>query len=299
MRKALISIILLLFAFFPLAGVLAQTTNYRYTGQELDPEADLYYYGQRYYDADVGKFIQPDPVLKNLNDTRALKQQTGQDLEQLLSNPQALNEYGYVQNNPVKYIDEEGEWFKEFMTGKQSWSDFQMEVGEAAMHVNPVMEKVIDHPYISGAVIGVGVPLAATGIGALVERGLIGLGLASRALPPTLISQSQRIFQGSQNFKNKEVATGALTKLQDVSKVIGKSVDSILQQASKSKSVFTDLRSENYGNVNVFFQNPVNNEKLIRITLDPTLNKIISAGFDRINQVQKWINEGDLAGFSK
>ena len=299
MRKALISIILLLFAFFPLAGVLAQTTNYRYTGQELDPEADLYYYGQRYYDADVGKFIQPDPVLKNLNDPRALKQQTGQDLEQLLSNPQALNEYGYVQNNPVKYIDEEGEWFKEFMTGKQSWSDFQMEVGEAAMHVNPVMEKVIDHPYISGAVIGVGVPLAATGIGALVERGLIGLGLASRALPPTLISQSQRIFQGSQNFKNKEVATGALTKLQDVSKVIGKSVDSILQQASKSKSVFTDLRSENYGNVNVFFQNPVNNEKLIRITLDPTLNKIISAGFDRINQVQKWINEGDLAGFSK
>ena len=95
------------------------------------------------------------------------------------------------------------------------------------------------------------------------------------------------------------MATGALTKLQDVSKVIGKSVDSILQQASKSKSVFTDLRSENYGNVNVFFQNPVNNEKLIRITLDPTLNKIISAGFDRINQVQKWINEGDLAGFSK
>ena len=299
MRKALISIILLLFAFLPPAGVLAQTTNYRYTGQELDPEADLYCYGQRYYDADVGKFIQPDPVLKNLNDSRTLKQQTGQDLEQLLANPQALNEYSYVQNNPVKYIDEEGEWFKEFMTGKQSWSDFQMEVGEAAMHVNPVMEKVIDHPYISGAVIGVGVPLAATGIGALVERGLIGLGLASRALPPTLISQSQRIFQGSQNFKNKEVATGALTKLQDVSKVIGKSVDSILQQASKSKSVFTDLRSENYGNVNVFFQNPVNNEKLIRITLDPTLNKIISAGFDRINQVQKWINAGDLAGFSK
>ena len=299
MRKALISIILLLFAFFPLAGVLAQTTNYRYTGQELDPSSGLYYYGQRYYQPEVGRFTQPDPVLKNLNDPRALKQQTGQDLEQLLSNPQALNEYGYVQNNPVKYIDEEGEWFKEFMTGKQSWSDFQMEVGEAAMHVNPVMEKVIDHPYISGAVIGVGVPLAATGIGALVERGLIGLGLASRALPPTLISQSQRIFQGSQNFKNKEVATGALTKLQDVSKVIGKSVDSILQQASKSKSVFTDLRSENYGNVNVFFQNPVNNEKLIRITLDPTLNKIISAGFDRINQVQKWINEGDLAGFSK
>ena len=299
MRKALISIILLLFAFFPLAGVLAQTTNYRYTGQELDPSSGLYYYGQRYYQPEVGRFTQPDPVLKNLNDPRALKQQTGQDLEQLLSNPQALNEYSYVQNNPVKYIDEEGEWFKEFMTGKQSWSDFQMEVGEAAMHVNPVMEKVIDHPYISGAVIGVGVPLAATGIGALVERGLIGLGLASRALPPTLISQSQRIFQGSQNFKNKEVATGALTKLQDVSKVIGKSVDSILQQASKSKSVFTDLRSENYGNVNVFFQNPVNNEKLIRITLDPTLNKIISAGFDRINQVQKWINEGDLAGFSK
>jgi len=299
MRKALISIILVLLVFLPLAGVLAQTTNYRYTGQELDPSSGLYYYGQRYYQPEVGRFTQPDPVLKNLNDPRALKQQTGQDLEQLLANPQALNEYSYVQNNPVKYIDEEGEWFKEFMTGKQSWSDFQMEVGEATMHVNPVMEKVIDHPYISGAVIGVGVPLAATGIGALVERGLIGLGLASRVLPPTLISQSQRIFQGSQNFKNKEIVPSALTKLQTVSNKIGKSVDSILQQASQSKSVFTDTRPDNYGNVNVFFQNPVNSNYLIRVTLDPTLNRIISAGFDRINQVTNWINDSRLINFSK
>src|SRR3989338_9038808 len=110
MRKLIISIILLLFAFFPLAGVLAQTTNYRYTGQELDPSSGLYYYGQRYYQPEVSRFTSPDLVLKNLNDPWALKQQTGQELEQLLSNPQVLNEYSYVQNNPVLYVDPEGEF---------------------------------------------------------------------------------------------------------------------------------------------------------------------------------------------
>src|SRR3989339_35777 len=109
MRKLIISIILALLTISSFQTVLAQTTNYRYTGQELDPSSGLYYYGQRYYQPEAGRFTQPDPVLKNLNDPQALKQQTGQDLEQLLSNPQALNEYGYVQNNPVKYVDPGGE----------------------------------------------------------------------------------------------------------------------------------------------------------------------------------------------
>src|SRR3989339_239306 len=91
MRKLIISIILALLTISSFQTVLAQTTNYRYTGQELDPSSGLYYYGQRYYQPEVGRFTQPDPVLKNLND------------------PQALNEYGYVQNNPVKYVDPEGE----------------------------------------------------------------------------------------------------------------------------------------------------------------------------------------------
>src|SRR3989339_298497 len=109
MRKYIVYLLLALFITTPLANVLAQGTNYRYTGQERDSASNLYYYGQRYYQPEVGRFTQPDPVSKYLNDPQKLKQVTGQDLQKFLENPQALNEYSYTQNNPVKYTDPNGE----------------------------------------------------------------------------------------------------------------------------------------------------------------------------------------------
>jgi RHS repeat-associated protein len=62
----------------------------RYTGQVLDDETGLYYYGSRYYDPEIGRFIQPDTVVPRAGDL------------------QALNRYSYVNNNPLKYIDPSG-----------------------------------------------------------------------------------------------------------------------------------------------------------------------------------------------
>ena len=109
MRKAIIYLILALLIISPFQQALAISTNYRYTGQELDSPSGMYNYGQRYYMPEVGKFNRPDPVLNNLHDPQKLKQQTDQDLEQFLSNPQNLNSYSYVQNNPVVYTDPLGE----------------------------------------------------------------------------------------------------------------------------------------------------------------------------------------------
>jgi RHS repeat-associated protein len=50
----------------------------------------LYYYGARYYDSDIGRFITRDP----LQGEREL--------------PQTLNRYAYCLNNPLKYIDPTG-----------------------------------------------------------------------------------------------------------------------------------------------------------------------------------------------
>jgi RHS repeat-associated protein len=44
----------------PLQG--AATSGYGYTGREWDAETALYYYRARYYDANVGHFISPDPL---------------------------------------------------------------------------------------------------------------------------------------------------------------------------------------------------------------------------------------------
>ena len=109
LKKAIYCALLLAFIATPLQSVFAVSTPYRFTGQELDPTG-LYYYGQRYYNPNVGRFTQPDPVQFNLTNPQKLKQQTGQNLEQILSNPQNLNPYSYVQNNPVKYVDPKGEF---------------------------------------------------------------------------------------------------------------------------------------------------------------------------------------------
>ncbi len=62
----------------------------RFTGQILDAETGLYYYGARYYDPELGRFIQPDTIIPDLG------------------NPQSYNRYTYALNNPLRYIDPSG-----------------------------------------------------------------------------------------------------------------------------------------------------------------------------------------------
>jgi len=66
-------------------------SRYSYTGKEKDTETGLYYYGVRYYDPYFRQFIQPDTHIKEIY------------------NPQDLNRYAYVRNNPYKYNDPSGE----------------------------------------------------------------------------------------------------------------------------------------------------------------------------------------------
>jgi RHS repeat-associated protein len=62
-------------------------SDYRFTGQRLDDNFYLYFYGSRWYDPVVGRFIRPDSIVPEP------------------ANPQALNRYAYTLNNPLKYVD--------------------------------------------------------------------------------------------------------------------------------------------------------------------------------------------------
>ncbi len=64
---------------------LPQKTTYRFTGQRWDPGTSLYFYGARWYDPLIGRFLQADTLVP----------QPG--------NPQALNRYAYAANNPVTH----------------------------------------------------------------------------------------------------------------------------------------------------------------------------------------------------
>jgi len=63
--------------------------HYTYTDQESDRETSLSYYGARYLDTELGKFLSPDP----LSD---------------ITYPQDLNPYQYARGNPLVYIDPDG-----------------------------------------------------------------------------------------------------------------------------------------------------------------------------------------------
>ena len=69
-------------------GVMS--TDRRFTGQRWDGALALYDYRARYYDPSLGRFLQPDPLVPELG------------------NPQSLNRYAYVYNNPLRYTDPSG-----------------------------------------------------------------------------------------------------------------------------------------------------------------------------------------------
>lgn len=73
-------------------------TNHKFTGKELDDSTGLYYYGARYYDPEIGRFITADTIVQHPND------------------PQDLNRYAYCRNNPIKYVDPTGHgWFSKII----------------------------------------------------------------------------------------------------------------------------------------------------------------------------------------
>ncbi|MEW5745818.1 MAG: FG-GAP-like repeat-containing protein [Nitrospirota bacterium] len=67
--------------------------RHKFTGQEQDDETGLYYYGARYYDPHIGRFISPDVIVQDPSD------------------PQVFNRYSYARNNPLLYTDPTGQFF--------------------------------------------------------------------------------------------------------------------------------------------------------------------------------------------
>jgi RHS repeat-associated protein len=117
----------------PRAATGAMDTDKLFTGQqrEVSPpwgtELGLYDYGARFYSALMGRFLSPDPLVAKPGD------------------PQMLNRYAYVRNNPLIFVDPSGiyamfvcgmgqscetsdvddfeEWVKEYWRDKYGWDE--------------------------------------------------------------------------------------------------------------------------------------------------------------------------------
>ena len=102
-------------------------TDKLFTGQRLDGTG-LYYYGGRYYDPTIGRFISADTIVPDF------------------TNPQAFNRYSYALNNPLRYIDPTGNYSKEqlekwgFTTDNTSRGIYRL-----LREANPGDELIVDY----------------------------------------------------------------------------------------------------------------------------------------------------------
>jgi RHS repeat-associated protein len=110
--------------FYPYGGervYLSSSGNrYKFTGKERDSESGLDNFGARYDASSLGRFMTTDPVVITT---------------ERLTNPQQLNLYAYVANNPLRYIDPTGEILQCVGSGdqqKQCFAHLQQIAGDAA-----------------------------------------------------------------------------------------------------------------------------------------------------------------------
>jgi RHS repeat-associated protein len=89
--------------YYPYGGVqndycaTPQAQNYHFTGKERDSESGLDHFGARYHASSLGRFMTPDWAAKPTAVPYAM-----------FGNPQSLNLYSYVGNNPLLHFDPDG-----------------------------------------------------------------------------------------------------------------------------------------------------------------------------------------------
>ena len=72
--------------------------DYKFTGKERDLESGLQYFESRYLENSLGRFISVDPLVGQMGNNNLII-------------PQSLNLYAYAKDNPLNYIDPDGEKF--------------------------------------------------------------------------------------------------------------------------------------------------------------------------------------------
>ena len=135
-----------------------------YTGKEFDADTGLSYYGARFYDPGIGRFISPDPApIAPIN-------------------PMTFNRYAYANDNPYRYKDKDGKVPTPSVTFDAGETGVGLVLGglEGWSEGKTISDKVTDA--IIGGVVGGAVGFAANPLGARASTSLALTGLRAAAV---------------------------------------------------------------------------------------------------------------------
>ncbi len=133
-------------------GGTATLLPYKFTSKELDPETGLYYYGARYYEPRLQRWLSPDPIFEAY-----LTSTPHNDVYR----PVNINLYRYAANNPLRLTDPTGLAEQEDdLTRQLQELDPHRRLAAFREAVTPIIS-VIEaaasvHPFIGGTEAGTG-----------------------------------------------------------------------------------------------------------------------------------------------
>ena len=126
-------------------GYTSDSIRQKFTSKERDNETGLDYFLARYYSSTQGRFTSPDEFsggpdeLYDFVDDAADNPTFYAELE----NPQSLNKYQYVYNNPLVFIDPDGHWVPSGARRAQSQKTNTQRLKEAAREVARVAKETV------------------------------------------------------------------------------------------------------------------------------------------------------------
>ena len=220
--------------YYPFGGLFATNGSvqpYKYNGKELDTKKglNLYDYGARHYDAALGRWHVVDPMAEKMG---------------------AWSPYGYCFNNPMKFVDEEGEfpWLAALVGGA---IDYGAQVAVNLYQGKSISESLTQVDMKSVAVSALA-SATGVGLGNVISKGVAASRVAQasanagKVLSATMdVAKDAAISVGEQVAKGESVSSTKV--LNDVlfgasSKTLGGKTKSLYQNSKQGKQLENKAR---------------------------------------------------------